>query len=285
MTEPSYAELRERLERADGNADRQERLIAELSASKERYHTLFKSTDEGYCIIELINDEHGNPIDWRFLETNPAFEIQNGTKNAAGNRVREVVPDLDPKWLKIYGEVARTGKPIRFQSEDNEFGGRWFDLYAFRIGEPSGDKVAIIFRDITAGKQAEAVQKALDQQVRDQQFYTRSLIEANVDAILTCDPSGIITDANTQWEALTGCTRDELVGSLFRNYFTDPERAGAVIKQVLGERKVTDYELTVRNRDGGRETLVSFNATTFYDRNRNLQGVFASAREVIVRKA
>ena len=141
----------------------------------------------------------------------------------------------------------------------------------------------LIGTDNTARKQVEAEQKKLDQRLRDQQFYTRSLIESNIDALITTDPSGIITDINKQMEALTGCTRDELIGAPFKNYFTDPERAEAGIKLVLSEKKVTNYELTARARDG-KKTEVSYNATTFYDRDRNLQGVFAAARDITERK-
>ena len=141
----------------------------------------------------------------------------------------------------------------------------------------------LIGTDNTARKQVEAEQKLLDQRLRDQQFYTRSLIESNIDALMTTDPSGIITDVNKQMEALTGYTRDELIGAPFKNYFTDPERAEAGIKRVLGEKNVTDYELTARARNG-KETVVSYNATTFYDRDRKLQGVFAAARDVTERK-
>jgi PAS domain S-box-containing protein len=141
----------------------------------------------------------------------------------------------------------------------------------------------LIGTDNTARKQVEAEQKLLDQRLRDQQFYTRSLIESNIDAIMTTDPRGIITDVNKQMEALTGCTRDELIGAPFKSYFTDPERAEAAIKLVLSEKKVTDYELTACARDG-KQTVVSYNATTFYDRGRTLQGVFAAARDVTERK-
>jgi PAS domain S-box-containing protein len=141
----------------------------------------------------------------------------------------------------------------------------------------------LIGTDNTARKLVEAEQRKLDQRLRDQQFYTRSLIESNIDAIMTTDPSGIITDVNKQMEALTGCTRDELIGAPFKSYFTDPERAEAAIKRVLSEKKVTDYELTARSLEG-KTTVVSFNATTFYDRGRTLQGVFASARDVTERK-
>jgi len=141
----------------------------------------------------------------------------------------------------------------------------------------------LIGTDNTARKQVEAEQMLLDQRLRDQQFYTRSLIESNIDALMTTDLRGIITDVNQQMEALTGCTRDELIGAPFKNYFTDPERAEAGIKQVLRESKVTNYELTARARDG-KETVVSYNATTLHDRDRKLRGVFAAARDVTERK-
>src|ERR1700682_4681555 len=141
----------------------------------------------------------------------------------------------------------------------------------------------LIGTDNTARKQVEDERKKLDQRLRDQQFYTRSLIESNIDALMTTDPLGIITDVNKQMEALTGCTRDELIGAPFKSYFTDPERAEAGIKLVLSEKKVTNYELTACARDG-KQTVVSYNATTFYDRGRTLQGVFAAARDVTERK-
>jgi len=113
----------------------------------------------------------------------------------------------------------------------------------------------LIGTDNTARKLVEAEQKKLDQRLRDQQFYTRSLIESNIDALMTTDPSGIITDVNKQMEALTGCTRDELIGAPFKSHYTDPQRAEAAIKLVLSEKKVTDYELTACARDG-KQTVV-----------------------------
>ncbi|MHB1192091.1 MAG: hybrid sensor histidine kinase/response regulator [Longimicrobiales bacterium] len=141
----------------------------------------------------------------------------------------------------------------------------------------------LIGTDNTARKQVEEERKKLDQRLRDQQFYTRSLIESNIDAIMTTDPAGIITDVNEQATVLTDCTRDELVGAAFKNYFTDPELAEAGITRALSGKKVTNYELTARKRDGA-ETMVSCNMTTFYDRDRTLQGVFATARDVTERK-
>jgi len=114
----------------------------------------------------------------------------------------------------------------------------------------------LIGTDNTARKQVEEERMKLDQRLRDQQFYTRSLIEANSDPIMTTDPQGIITDVNKQMEALTGCTRDELIGAPFKQYFTDPERAEAGIKLVLSQMKVSDYELTARARRQGNGRLI-----------------------------
>ncbi|MBT9569155.1 MAG: PAS domain S-box protein [Thiobacillus sp.] len=134
----------------------------------------------------------------------------------------------------------------------------------------------LVFRDVTR-------EHAAQQAVREQQFYTRSLIESNIDALMTTDPAGVITDVNQQMEALTGFSRDELIGTLLRNCFTDPERADTGIEQVLRDKKVSDYELTLHDKHDG-ETVVSLNAATFYNARGTLQGVFAAARDVTERK-
>ncbi len=125
--------------------------------------------------------------------------------------------------------------------------------------------------------------EAMNESLRENQLYTRSLFEANIDALMTTDPTGVITDVNQQMEALTGCTREELIGTSMSRYFTDPERASAGIRLVLSREKVSDYQLTAIDRTG-RTTVVSYNATTFYDRNRNLRGVFVAARDITDRK-
>ncbi|MDQ3272925.1 MAG: PAS domain S-box protein, partial [Pseudomonadota bacterium] len=141
----------------------------------------------------------------------------------------------------------------------------------------------LIGTDNTARKEVEAAQELLDQRLRDQQFYTRSLLESNIDALMMTDPQGFISDVNQQMMTLTGRTRDELIGAHCKNFFTDPARAEAAIKRVLTENKVSNYELTVRAQNG-EETVVSYNAATFQDRDRKLQGVFAAARDVTERK-
>ena len=152
-------------------------------------------------------------------------------------------------------------------------------ITALRDAEEAIIGYLLIGTDNTARKQMEDERMKLDQRLRDQHFYTRSLIESNIDALMTTDPRGIITDVNKQTEALTGRTRDELIGAPFKDCFTDPGRAEAGIGRVLLEGKVTNYELTARARDGTL-TVVSYNASTFHDRDRMLQGVFASARDM-----
>ena len=141
----------------------------------------------------------------------------------------------------------------------------------------------LIGTDNTARKQIEDERMKLDQRLRDQHFYTRSLIESNIDALTTTDPRGIITDVNKQMEALTGSTRDELIGAPFKSYFTDAGQAEIGINRVLAEGKISNYELTARARDG-KLTVVSYNASTFHDRDRQLLGVFAAARDITALK-
>jgi PAS domain S-box-containing protein len=137
----------------------------------------------------------------------------------------------------------------------------------------------LIGTDNTARKQAEAEQQLLNQRLRDQQFRTRFLTEFSIDALMTTDPRGIITDVNQQMEALIGYSRDELIGASFRNYFTDPNRAEAGIERLLSGSSGASYELTARARDG-KETVVSCTGTTFHDRDSKSHGVFLTARDV-----
>lgn len=136
----------------------------QLRASEERYDSLFNSIDEGFCILEMIFDESANPVDWRFLEVNPSFEKHNGLVDATGKTARELLPNLETHWFQIYGKVALTGEAIRFV-EGSEVMNRWFDLYAFRVGEPESQQVAVLFKDITERKRAEQEGARLLQQL------------------------------------------------------------------------------------------------------------------------
>ena len=129
--------------------------ITERKQTEEKYRTLFNSIDEGYCTIEVLFDESDKPIDYRFLELNPSFVKQTGIQNALGKRIREIAPLHEEYWFEVYGKIALTGEPARFEHFASQLH-RWFDVYAFRVGTPREGKVSILFRDITKRKEAEA---------------------------------------------------------------------------------------------------------------------------------
>jgi PAS domain S-box-containing protein len=131
-----------------------------LRDSESRYRSLFDSIDAGFCVIEVIFEDEQKPIDFRFLEVNPAFESQTGIHNASGRRAREIAPQYGEHWFEIYVRVARTGEPVRFENPTVEFG-RFFDVYAFRVGAPGQRRVAVLFNDITERKRyAEQLREA-----------------------------------------------------------------------------------------------------------------------------
>ena len=127
-----------------------ERRRAELALreSDSRYHTLFDSLDEGFCVIEVLFDAAGQPVDYRYIEANPAFVQQSGLTDAIGRRVLELVPDHERHWFEAYGRVATTGEPARFEATAAGLHRR-FDVYAFRIGRPEERRVAVLFNDMT----------------------------------------------------------------------------------------------------------------------------------------
>ncbi len=125
-----------------------------LIESEKRYHTLFNCMDEGYCVIEMLFDAQHKPIDYRFLEINPPFEAQSGLVNATGKTILELIPHFDPSPIAIYGQVAITGEPIRFEYEVKELN-RWLDIYAFRIKTPGDNTIAVLFNNITERKLAQ----------------------------------------------------------------------------------------------------------------------------------
>lgn len=123
--------------------------------SEEKYRTLFNSLDEGFCIIEMLYNDQGKPVDFRYIEVNPAFEKHNGLTNATGKTIRELAPNIEPKWMEYYARVAETGESLRFEEDSPTLGGRTFDLYAFRMGDADEHKVAVLFTNITGRKQYE----------------------------------------------------------------------------------------------------------------------------------
>ncbi|MGV3569718.1 MAG: PAS domain S-box protein [Ramlibacter sp.] len=140
----------------------------ELARSANRYQTLVESIDEGFAILEMLFDAADQPCDYRFLEVNPAFERQSGLVNAAGRTIREMVPDIEMDYVETYGQVAKTGVPIRFESHARPLH-RWFDAFAFRIGEAGQRLVGLLFTDVTSQKMAQMALQERESELREAQ--------------------------------------------------------------------------------------------------------------------
>ena len=160
--------------------DELEESYASLRKSEEHYQTLFNSIDEGFCTIEVIFDHDNNPIDYRFLEINPAFEAQTGLFNAQGKLMGDLAPDHEVNWFEIYGKIALTGKSMHFIKEAKALN-RWYDIHAFKVKKEERE-VAILFNDITEYKRVETelreYQNTLEEKVSKR---TKELARSNAE--------------------------------------------------------------------------------------------------------
>lgn len=141
------------------DVDDRQRAEEALRRSEGRYASLFGAIDEGFCVLEILLGDHGEPVDYRFVEINPTFEAQTGLSDAAGRTARELIPDLEQRWIDAYGRVALTQTPVRFEDYSAPMH-RWFDVYAFPLEEPERLRVGLLFRDVTQRKQDEAALQA-----------------------------------------------------------------------------------------------------------------------------
>jgi PAS domain S-box-containing protein len=219
------------------------RIEKQLSHSEERYRTLFNSIDQGFCVCEVLFDDFNQPIDYRFVEINPAFEKMTGIPNdeaLAGKTILQLVPNFERKWIDIYGHVALTGEPIRF-IENSEAPNRWFDVYSFRIGDEKSRKVAVLFNDITESKRTE------DNLRESQKMLSLAMAGSRMGAW-----SRDFTNDTVSWsgelEAIFGLPAGTFSGTLggFRDYVyaEDKER---IVKQVeRAIREKTDYIIEFR---------------------------------------
>lgn len=208
--------------RAEGD-DRREitaehRAAEALRATEGRYRALFDAIDQGFCIIEMIFDAAGKPVDYVFLEANPAFVAHTGLPDPVGKRMREMIPDHEQYWFDIYGRIALTGKAERFEQHTAGLG-RWLDLYAFRIGAPDAHRVAVLFNDISDRRRAEAA-------LRDSEERLRHIIESATEyAIITLSAAGGIESWNSGAERLLGYDEAEVLGQSFAVLHTNEDAA------------------------------------------------------------
>ena len=223
-----------------------------LRASEERYRTLFDSMDEGYCVIEVLFDAIGptigpairQAIDYRFLEVNPAFEKHTGLTGATGQTMRTLIPAIEARWFEIYGRVAQTGEPVRFVDETKAMG-RWFDVYAFRLGESGSHKVAILFNDISERKRTEAA-------LNDSEARLRTAIKTVSEVVWTNNASGLMQGEQRGWEDFTGQSREQ-----YQNFgwskAVHPEDVQATMdawNRAVSEQRIFEFEHRIRRRDG-----------------------------------
>jgi len=239
-----------------------ERLHAEdaLRISEAQYRSLFNSMDEGLCVIDMIFDEHDNPIDWRYLEVNPAFPKHTGMHDTIGKRVREFLPNIESYWIELYGKVATTGTPVRYTNTVKGLSNRCLDVYAFPLGGPANRKVAVLFTDITdRARTAEALR------VSETRF--RALFDRGPIAMYSCDASGKTLEFNRVAVALWGREpssddTDVRFRSAFKVYRPDGTPVGyaeSPMTQVLEGKVpgVSDRELVIERPDGSRITVIA----------------------------
>ena len=224
-----------------------ERKRAEIALhdSEERYRTLFGSIDEAFCVIEIIVDEHERPVDYRFLEVNPSFEKQTGLIEATGKRMRELVPTLEEHWFEIYGKVARTGEAVRFVNVAKDLGGRWFDVYACRVGGPSSRKVALVFNDITERKQVEEALRASEQRLR-------FVLDSMPQKVVTTRTDGGVDYFNPQWSDFAGLPLEQFSNGGWKQIVHPDDLAETirVWQNAVATGEVVVREQRLRRADG-----------------------------------
>jgi PAS domain S-box-containing protein len=189
-----------------------------IRAAEERYRTLFESIDEGYCLMQLIFDEADRPVDYRFLETNAAFEVHTGLRDAVGRTARELVPNLDGSWFEIYGRVAVTGQAVRFENEAPAMG-RSFEVNAARVGHPELRQVALVFKDVTSRRAAEAERRELlarEQAARADAEAERArlttILSTLAEGVILQDAQGVLRFSSAAAESLLGLTAEQMAG-------------------------------------------------------------------------
>lgn len=230
-----------------------------LRKSEERYRSLFNSMDQGFCVIEMIFDSHKMPIDYRFLEVNPAFEKQCGLHDIVGKRIGEVLPDLEEYWIQTYGAVALTGNPISFIREVKSLN-RWVDMSAARLEGGENRNVAILFSDVT-----ERVRGA--EALRQSEARFRAVFDWGPIAMYFCDASGIIQEVNrgarTLWGQAprVGDTEEAFCSSLKLSFPDGTEMpyrltpmAEVLIKKIP---ELTDFEIMVERSDGSLINIIA----------------------------
>jgi PAS domain S-box-containing protein len=239
-----------------------------LRESEERLRRLLESMSEHIAVFDT---------EWRYLLANEALtrSLEIPGEQLIGKKVTEVFPGFEKSAFFEAGErVMKSREPATVTNEYTFEDGRtgWFESHIYPV--PEG--IMYVAGDITERKRAE-------EKVRASALYARSLIEASLDPLVTISPDGKITDVNKAAELVTGVSRDQLIGSDFSDYFTDPEKARRGYEEAFAKGFVKDYALAIRDKSG-KVTDVLYHATVYRDETGEVQGVFAAARDITQRK-
>ncbi|GJD32592.1 hypothetical protein PMNALOAF_3869 [Methylobacterium adhaesivum] len=256
-----------------------------LLASETRYRDLYDSIDAGFCVIEVKLDATERPLDYRFVEVNPAFERQSGLKGVPGQWMRGLADGHEKPWFEIYDRIARGGAPERFEHVANALGDRWFEVYAYPFGGPGSHQVAVLFNDITARKRTEDA-------LRASEASQRSILATVPVGILFAEaPSGRVVGGNAFMERVTGRSTIELDGvESYREWVArhvDGRRVAPTefpVARVIREGlERAELEAEFERPDGSRIwTLIV--ATPVRNAAGNVTGVVAAISDIDARK-
>lgn len=159
--------------------------VETLKRSRDKYLMLLNSLDQAFCSIEIIFDLNKKPIDYLFLETNPAFYKHIALIDPEGKTMRELVPDHEIYWFQIYGKVALTEEPLRFENLTRELGNAWLDLYAFPIGIKNSHKVGVLFSNISERKRTIEQLEKLNEQLEEKVQKRTQELQNNAELLQT----------------------------------------------------------------------------------------------------
>ena len=249
------------------------RSAAAINASEAQYRTLFNSIDEGFCIIEKIDTGQGAPVDYRFLEANPAFERQTGISGVVGKSIREAFPGAPQEWINTYDSILRDGEPIRFE-RDLAAKGRVLEVNAFRLEDAGQRRLAVISQDITGRKNAEKIAQRL-----------AAIVRSSDDAIISTDIDGMITSWNRGAELLFGYAVGEAIGKHITILIPPDQQAKepGMLGLIRNGHHINHFE-TVWMRKDGSEVWISLSVSPLRDAEGDVIGASKIIRDMTERR-
>jgi PAS domain-containing protein len=238
--------------------------------------------NEGFCIIEILFDEHEKPLDYIYIEANQAFDNQTVLRNVIGKRMRELALGHEEFWFEIYGKVALTGESVQFEHRAEALG-RWYEVYAYRVGQPEDRKVAVIFNDITERKQVEEA-------LQNSKAKLEAALNSMTDAVFISDTLGNFIEFNDAFATFHKFTNKDECAKTLAEYpeFLDvfmadgtlaPLDMWAVPRALRGEI-VTDAEYTLRRKDTGETWVGSYSFAPISDGDGSIVGSVVIGRDI-----